>query len=113
MCESINPGGLVQSLCVQSVSSGVCHADVDALTKPRYDLKLGFPVAGKVLKVMVEEGDTVAADQPLIELDDREGETVIELYKLRSKIALVIRNLHRNVTFGKYNHRLRITPEEV
>ncbi|MCX5660108.1 MAG: efflux RND transporter periplasmic adaptor subunit [Planctomycetota bacterium] len=65
-------------------------AEIDALTKPRYDLKLGFPVAGKVLKVFVEEGDLVKVGDPLIQLDDEEGESLVAIYKLRGDSDLEI-----------------------
>lgn len=71
-------------------SGGGGGGEIDALTKPRYDLKLGFPVAGKVLKVFVEEGDLVKAGDPLIQLDDEEGASLVEIYKLRADSDLEV-----------------------
>lgn len=45
-------------------------ARVDAVTRPSDDASLGFIRAGKIAQILVKEGDAVAADQVLIQLDD-------------------------------------------
>lgn len=75
-------------VCVGNASAQ--SSEIDALTKPRYDLKLGFPVAGKVLKVLVEEGAVVKAGDVLMQLDDEEGESLMAIYKLRAASSLEV-----------------------
>jgi RND family efflux transporter MFP subunit len=57
---------------------------VDAVTAARYDLKLGFTEGGKVIGTPVKPGTKVEKGQKLIELDDREGASLVALYQLRT-----------------------------
>lgn len=72
------------------VADGLCRAQVQAVTKARHDLKLGFTVGGKVAKVLVKPGDRVEKDQVLLTLDDDEGQAIVDLYKLRAASSLEV-----------------------
>ena len=65
-----------------------CWGQVDAVTKARHDLKLGFTVDGKVVRVLVKSGERVEEGQLLMELYDEEGKSLVNLYKLRARSDL-------------------------
>lgn len=71
---------------------GVCRAQVDAVTRARYDLKLGFTVGGKVAKIHVKPGDMVQKGDVLMELADEEGKALVKLYRIRSSSDLALRS---------------------
>ena len=52
-------------------SGGVCLGEgIDTSTRPSRDAMLSFLYPGKILKVLVKEGDEVKAAAPLVQLDD-------------------------------------------
>jgi len=61
---------------------------IDAVTRARYDLRLGFTVGGKVLRVHVKPGARVNKGDLLMELDDEEGQALVDLYMLRASSHL-------------------------
>ena len=65
-----------------------CLGQIDAVTKARHDLKLGFTVDGKVVRVLIKPGDRVKRGQLLMELYDEEGKSLVDLYELRAKSKL-------------------------
>lgn len=80
-------------MCLTGVPGGpaTCLGDeVDAMTRARHDLKLGFTVGGKVLKVHVKPGDKVKAGDVLLELDDKEGVAQIAIWKLRAESTVAV-----------------------
>lgn len=80
-------------MCLTGVPGGqaTCMGDeVDAVTRARHDLKLGFTTGGKVLKVHVKPGDKVAAGDVLLELDDKEGLAQIAIWKLRAESTVAV-----------------------
>lgn len=72
--------------------NSTCIGDIDAVTKARHDLSLGFTVNGKVARIHCQPGDLVKTDQLLIELDDEEGEALVQLYELRASSDLQMRS---------------------
>lgn len=68
----------------------VAFGEFDAVTRARYDLRLGFTVGGQVSKVHVKPGDVVKADDPLVELEDKEGLAQIAIWKFRSESEVAI-----------------------
>ncbi len=71
-----------------AVCAPPCFGQIEAVTKARYDLKLGFTVGGKVGRIHVKPGDTIQKDDLLMELEDEEGKSLVELYKLRANSEL-------------------------
>ena len=65
-----------------AVSADGANESIDAVTKAGEDRKLSFVVPGKVIKVYVEEGDTVNAGESLLELEDEETKATIALYRM-------------------------------
>jgi multidrug efflux system membrane fusion protein len=63
---------------------------VEAYTRARLDVSLGFVVSGRVQGVLVEEGQRVSAGDPLVRLADPEGEAQIRLLELRAVSTLEI-----------------------
>jgi len=60
-------------LCVLSMLLGAelsLGAGVEAITRPSEDVILSFVRAGRIAGIVVKEGDVVAADQLLVQLDD-------------------------------------------
>lgn len=53
-----------------SLPAGTATDGIAAITKPSEDVTLSFVKPGRIAKVFVKEGDTVKADQLLIEQDD-------------------------------------------
>lgn len=70
----------------------VADAQVDAMTKARHDLSLGFTVSGKVQQIAVKPGDRIGKDQLLIELEDTEGKSLVKLYEIRAISDLAARS---------------------
>lgn len=62
-----------------------CFGQIEAVSKARHDLRLGFTVPGKVLLRHVDPGDVVKKGDLLIELEDREGLAQIEIWKFRAQ----------------------------
>jgi RND family efflux transporter MFP subunit len=65
--------------------SANCFGQIEAVTKARHDLRLGFTVPGKVLVRAIHPGDHVKKGDVLIELEDKEGLAQIEIWKFRSQ----------------------------
>lgn len=82
---------LLKMIVCGAVFSSVCFGQIDAITKARYDLKLGFTVDGDVLKVYCKPGDRVKKGDLLMELNDEEGRYFVELYKIRASSDLELR----------------------
>lgn len=66
------------------------HAQVEAITQPSVDLSLGFTMAGRVVEVLVDEGQVVEAGQPLAKLDDRAILARLELLRRQAQSELEI-----------------------
>lgn len=79
---------LAGSLPLVSPAAGA--PPVEGVAKARHDLRLGFTVPGRVARVLVQPGDRVDAAQPVIELDDAEGEALLALYGVRAASDLEI-----------------------
>jgi len=81
------------AICLVSMGfTTVCWGQVEAITSARYDLALAFTVDGKVISVPVKPGDRVEKGQLLIQLDDQEGQSLINLYTLRANSDLAARS---------------------
>jgi len=74
---------------------------VEAVTKARHDLKLGFTVGGKVTRVLVKPGDQVKKDQLLMELDDEEGKSLVSLYQIRTSSDLEFKSAQAGLQLAK------------
>ena len=90
---AIAPGGAsaqFQSEDIFRETSQAPSGEISAVTRARHDLKLSFPVAAVVQEVMCKPGDAVKAGDVLIELEDKEGAALIELYAMRAESDLQI-----------------------
>lgn len=79
--------------------------ELEALSLPRWDLKLGFSVAGKVAKVLVERGQAVQEGQVLIELDDREIALAEEIARLRAESELEVQRWEQELALAELDER--------
>jgi multidrug efflux system membrane fusion protein len=83
-----------RSLCAAALVAGLLFcpqwvmAQYDAVTQPRYDLKMGFTVPGQVSVMKVKQGDHIKKDETLAELEDSEGEALVKLYEIRANSDL-------------------------
>ena len=80
-------------------------AQHDAVTQPRYDLKMGFTVPGQVSVLKVKQGDHIKKGEVLGELEDSEGEALVKLYQIRTKSDLELKA-------AQAKHRLAIVEEK-
>jgi RND family efflux transporter MFP subunit len=56
--------------------------DIDALTVPKHDLKIGFAIDGRVGQMNVKSGQQVKKGQVIAELVDEEGKTMLAEYEI-------------------------------
>jgi RND family efflux transporter MFP subunit len=56
--------------------------DIDAMTVPKYDLKFGFAIDGRVQTMNVKPGQEVKKGDIIAELVDDEGKTMLAEYKI-------------------------------
>jgi hypothetical protein len=56
----------------------------ETITTARYDRKLAFKESSTVMTLPVKRGTAVKKGDILIQLEDREGESLVELYRLRA-----------------------------
>jgi RND family efflux transporter MFP subunit len=56
--------------------------EVDAITVPRHDLRLGFTIDGKIQTINVKPGDRVKQGDVIVELRDDEGKTMLAEYQI-------------------------------
>ncbi len=97
---------IVLAVMVCAVLTGpVAWAQVEAVTKARYDLRLGFTVGGKVSRILVKPGDRVKKGQLLIELDDDEGKSLVELYQLRASSDLAAQSADAGLRLAKIEEK--------
>ena len=96
-------------MMVAVVSVGVmdstCHGQVEAVTRARYDLKLGFTVGGKVQHLAVKPGDRVKKGQLLMELEDEEGKSLVALYTIRASSDLEMRSAEAALRLAKVEEK--------
>ncbi len=76
-----------------------------------YDL--GFPITGRVAQLFVDQGDSVAHQQPLAQLDDTELKaTLAETEAILAKTRLEIESTRREIALNKEQYDLnRVTYE--
>jgi RND family efflux transporter MFP subunit len=89
-------------------SAGAALGQVDAVTKPKKDLRLAFSTSGLIAKIHVKAGDMVQKDQLLMSLDDTARKAVIELYQLRANSSLGKQAADAKLTLSKLE-RDRVT----
>lgn len=70
--------------CVLALA-GQALSEVETVTTARYDRKLAFKESGTVFALPVKRGAAVKKNDILIQLEDREGESLVALYKLRAQ----------------------------
>lgn len=77
----------------------------EGVSRARHDLKLAFSVEGRVGKVMVKRGDAVKSGQVLLELEDRQGEIAVEVWKLRSESELQVKVREEQLRLAELDER--------
>ncbi len=95
-----------------SLIGTVCHGQVNAVTRARYDLKLGFTVGGKVIRVHVKPGDRVEKGDLLMELDDEEGKSLVEIYKIRASSDLGLKSARAALELAQVEEKAIRTARE-
>lgn len=65
-------------------------APIECVTRPQLDAQLGFPITGRVDRILVKPGDAVIKGQELIAIEDAIPKAQFELLKLRSESTLEI-----------------------
>ncbi|MCA9310670.1 MAG: HlyD family efflux transporter periplasmic adaptor subunit [Phycisphaerales bacterium] len=73
---------------VSGLGNGMRSTGVEAVTRPSLTLELAFALPGVVAEAMVKPGETVAAGQPLLRLDDREARANLEQARMRADSSL-------------------------
>ena len=93
MLNNCQRAGLRCAALVAALSAGgLCHGEaVKALTRPSKDVDLSFVRAGRVMEILVKEGDAVRAGQELIRLDDEAEQAKLEYLKAKAEDAVRIR----------------------
>ena len=105
MRNGISSVKLMTALLGVLASSLPVMAEIDAVTTARFDLKLGFTVGGKIDKVNVRAGDRVKAGQVLLELEDNEGKSLVELYTTRAKSDVEVRAAAEQLALAKVEEK--------
>lgn len=82
---------VVLLLAVVSPGSLCQAAATEAITSPSEDVTLSFVRPGRVARVLVKEGDAVAAGQVLVELDDEAERLQLEQLKLQAEDTVRVR----------------------
>lgn len=67
-------------------------AQTEAISVPSEDLSLSFTITGRVVEVLVREGEVVEAGQALVRLDDRAIVAQMALLKMRADSELEIKS---------------------
>ncbi len=78
-CISALTVALAISFCAGTSASA---QDVDAMTVPKYDLKFGFAIDGRVQNMNFKPGQEVKKGDIIAELVDDEGKTMLAEYKI-------------------------------
>lgn len=95
---------------LSSVSFGQTSPSVQAYSKPSQDVTLTFAVPGRMAKVFVKEGDRVARNQPLAQLDDRaeRAEVAIQESKAKNITAITAQETMRDQKQINYKRYLAV-----
>ncbi len=64
-----------------SINTGLNVVTAEGLVVPLDDTQLSFPSGGEIVEILVDEGDLVAAGDPLIRLDTTDQELAVEQAK--------------------------------
>ncbi len=72
-------------------AAGPTMAQTEAIAMAKHDLKVGFPVGGRIAEIQVEAGDQVKEGDVLATLEDKQGESLIELWQLRANSDVQVR----------------------
>jgi len=81
--------------------SDVIAQGIEAVTKARHDLKLGFTVGGQVKTVEVEPGERISQGQTLMEIRNEEGKALIEIYEIRADSDVQERSAREQVNLAE------------
>ena len=92
---------LVGVLAVTSPAMGKDHSPVRAITRASEDLRLAFPVAGRIAEALVEPGDVVAAGQTLIRLERADSAARVELLRTRAESTIEIQRAEASWELAK------------
>ena len=88
------PFAAILAMLTALLLAGAALADsqspVRAITRASEDLRLAFPVAGRVAETLVDPGDTVKAGQTLIRLERADSAARVELLRSRANSTIEI-----------------------
>jgi len=71
---------------------------------PSHDINLASPVGGVIKRVLVEEGDKVAKDQPLVELDTDVQKVNLAIRELEAKSVAALEAAKANLRVKQADH---------
>jgi len=80
----------VGAMTTTTQARGDTQPSVRAITRASEDLRLAFPVPGRVAETLVEPGDEVTAGQPLIRLERADSAARVELLRSRASSTIEI-----------------------
>ncbi len=100
-CMVLNVKYTMGVLFLSSVFVLPCLGQIDAVSRARHDLKLGFTVPGRVLNRFVHPGDRVKTGERLIELEDKEGLAQIEIWQFRSQSTVAIEQAQASLELAR------------
>ncbi len=80
---------LISVLMLGMVRPGMAE-DIEAITKPSRDVKLGFVSAGRIADVLVREGDVVQAGRVLMRMDDEAERISLDRLKAQAEDKIQI-----------------------
>ena len=96
---------VVAVVCVGLLIPSYGLAEIDAVAAARHDLQLGFTVGGKVVNVPVKPGDHVKKGQLLMQMEDDEGQALVDLYRLRVDSDLELLSTQQQLELAKIEHQ--------
>ncbi len=82
----------------------VMAEDVDAMTVPKHDLKIGFAIDGRVGAMNVKAGQTVKKGEIIAELVDDEGKTMLAEYEILVNSDLEVQSAKAKFDLAKIEH---------
>ncbi|MCE9591966.1 MAG: efflux RND transporter periplasmic adaptor subunit [Planctomycetes bacterium] len=93
-----SPTALLTAVAILLTSGAVARSEpaapseYDAIAGARQDLKLGFTVGGKIRKIAIKAGQTVETGVTLIQLENEEKQSLVEVYKIRAASDIEVRS---------------------
>jgi len=85
------------SRAAERQATGATTLTVGGILLPSHDVNVVSPVGGVIKRVLVEEGDRVAKDQPLVELDAEAQKVALAMSEQEAKSTAALQAAEANV----------------